>query len=259
MSVTMISVMILTETILLDSGVLQYEFTRKAVKNINLRIKHDGTVHVSAPRTVTKCEAEAFIRQKEAFIRAAQAKFAAMPSVCREPKLFSDGTIIPILGEPKTVRILTAALHESVEISGDRLLIAMRPNAKKEHARYLLESYIRNRFVEQIVEICRKEFPRFAAVESDLVFPKITVRRMTSRYGSCNASKRAVTFNTLLYLCPPELTEYVVCHEFTHFFVQNHSADFYACFARFMPDWNERKKALTAFALENGIFELFDK
>ena len=238
----MISVMILTETILLDSGVLQYELTRKAVKNINLRIKRDGTVHVSAPRTVTKREAEAFIRQKEAFIRAAQAKFAAMPSVCREPKL-----------------ILTAALHESVEISGDRLLIAMRPNAKKEHARYLLESYIRNKFAEQIVEICRKEFPRFAAVKPDLVFPKITVRRMTSRYGSCNASKRSVTFNTLLYLCPPELTEYVVCHEFTHFFVQNHSADFYACFARFMPDWNERKKALTAFVLENGIFELFDE
>ena len=181
----MISVMILTETILLDSGVLQYEFTRKAVKNINLRIKRDGTVHVSAPRTVTKREAEAFIRQK--FIRAAQAKFAAMPSVCQEPKLISDGTILPILGKVKTVRILTAALHESVEISGDRLLIAMRPNAKKEHARYLLESYIRNRFVEQIVEICRKEFPRFAAVKPDLVFPKITVRRMTSRYGSCNA------------------------------------------------------------------------
>ena len=246
-SVTMIPVIILTETVFLDSGSLTYEFVRKNVKNINLRIRRDGSVHVSVPRAVFKSDAEAFIRKKEAFIRAAQAKFAAFPSAKPKEALLADGTVLPILGEPKTVSLVSAVLYESVSVSGDTLAIALRPNAKPEHAVFLLESYLKRAFTAKIEAVCRREFPRFAAVKPDLAFPKIAVRRMTSRYGSCNAAKCAVTFNTVLYHMPESLIEYVVCHEFTHFFVQNHSEAFYRRLAYFLPDWQERKKALALF------------
>ena len=244
------------ESLLLSDGVLVYDFTHKAVKNINLRIKRDGSVHVSAPRTVNIYEVETFLRQKETFIRAAQRKFAALPEISSEPAVLADGSVFPILGEPKTIRILPAHLHESVTVSEKELTVCVRPNQKAGHVRYLLESYIKHAFSEQIHQICQEIFPRFVAVKPDLVFPDIKVRRMSSRYGSCNASKHAVTVNTLLYLCPPHLTEYVACHEFTHFFVQNHSPEFYACFARFFPDWKKCKRELTEFALQNHIFKL---
>ena len=246
-SATMVPVIILKETIFLDSGILTYEFVRKNIKNINLRIKCDGSVHVSVPRTVTKNEAEAFICQKEAFIRAAQAKFAAFPATKENEPFLTNGTVIPILGEPKTVSLFTTVLYESVSIAGDTLAIAVRPNAKPEHAVFLLESYLKRECTAKITAVCRRAFPRFAAVKPDLIFPKITVRRMTSRYGSCNASKCAVTFNTVLYHMPESLMEYVVCHEFSHFFVQNHSEAFYRRLSYFLPDWQERKQGLAFF------------
>ena len=239
------SVISMTQQILLNSGVLIYEFSYKAVKNINLRIKGDGSVCVSAPRWVQKREIESFIRQKEAFIRDAQKKLARhMPT--ETEVIPSDGQIVPILGQEKIVRI-EPALRESVEITGEEIRIRMRAGAKPPHAKYLLDSYINAAFSKQIVRVCSEMFPRFCAEKPELVFPHITIRRMTSRYGSCNPTKNAVTFNTVLFHCPESLTAYVVCHEFTHFFVQNHSSEFYSCFAHFLPDYAEKKVALKSF------------
>ena len=43
---------------------VEYELTRKNVKNINLRIKADGSVHVSANKYVTVSTIEDFIIHK---------------------------------------------------------------------------------------------------------------------------------------------------------------------------------------------------
>ena len=124
------------ESLLLSDGVLVYDFTHKAVKNINLRIKRDGSVHVSAPRTVNIYEVETFLRQKETFIRAAQRKFAALPEISSEPAVLADGSVFPILGEPKTIRILPAHLHESVTVSEKELTVCVRPNQKGTYGIY---------------------------------------------------------------------------------------------------------------------------
>lgn len=57
------------------SGTIAYTLTRKAVKNINLRIREDGRVLVSANRRVPVSFIDAWIREKQAFIRRAQEKY----------------------------------------------------------------------------------------------------------------------------------------------------------------------------------------
>ena len=60
--------------ILLNNKVISYELTYKKVKNINLRIKSDGTVHVSANRWVSKTRIEVFLQSKAEFILSALEK-----------------------------------------------------------------------------------------------------------------------------------------------------------------------------------------
>lgn len=45
------------------SGGIEYELTRKAVKNLNLRLRPDGSVAVSIPRRVTLAESDRFVEQ----------------------------------------------------------------------------------------------------------------------------------------------------------------------------------------------------
>lgn len=49
-----------------------YELTRKSVKNVNLRIRPDGSVAVSANRRVTLAFLDDFVRSEAEFFRAAE-------------------------------------------------------------------------------------------------------------------------------------------------------------------------------------------
>lgn len=53
---------------------LEYQLTRKAVKNINLRVRQDGTVAVSAPHRLPQQEIDRFMAAHLAWIVSAQQK-----------------------------------------------------------------------------------------------------------------------------------------------------------------------------------------
>ena len=57
------------QRIALDGWTLEYEFSRKRVKNLNLRVRSDGTVAVSAPLRMPMEQVESFLRKKQEFLR----------------------------------------------------------------------------------------------------------------------------------------------------------------------------------------------
>ncbi|MEG2174273.1 MAG: M48 family metallopeptidase [Oscillospiraceae bacterium] len=70
---------------------------------------------------------------------------------------------------------------------------------------------------------------------------KITSAR--TRFGSCNA-KNTLCFSWRLLRYPKDAIDYVVVHELAHIAHKNHQADFYACIAAIMPDYQERRALL---------------
>ena len=73
------------------------------------------------------------------------------------------------------------------------------------------------------------------------------IRNMKTQWGNCRAATRRITFNLQLARVPNELRDYIIVHELAHLQVQNHSPRFYAHVARFIPDWQQRRKALRQF------------
>ena len=55
-------------TAVINGNVIEYELTRKRVRNLNLRIRHDGTIAVSAPSRVPLEEIDRFIRERSDFL-----------------------------------------------------------------------------------------------------------------------------------------------------------------------------------------------
>lgn len=56
------------EQLVTPAGEITYTLTRKRVRNLNLRVKADGTVAVSAPPRMPKREIEAFLQAKAGWI-----------------------------------------------------------------------------------------------------------------------------------------------------------------------------------------------
>ncbi|MDL2324232.1 M48 family metallopeptidase [Ruminococcaceae bacterium OttesenSCG-928-A16] len=67
------------EEIVTSQGRLTYTLTRKKVRNLNLRIKPNGQLMVSAPLRMPLRDIEGFIREKAGWIVKNQAKMASQP------------------------------------------------------------------------------------------------------------------------------------------------------------------------------------
>ncbi|MCR5130643.1 MAG: M48 family metallopeptidase [Prevotella sp.] len=70
---------------------------------------------------------------------------------------------------------------------------------------------------------------------------RITFRRSTSRWGSCNHRTRSISLSIYLLLLPEWCIEHVVVHELAHLHQPNHGPAFYALMDRHFPRWREAR------------------
>lgn len=77
--------------------------------------------------------------------------------------------------------------------------------------------------------------------------PRVTVRSMRTRFGSCSVGRQRITLSAMLLQAPKICAEYVVLHELAHFLYPNHSRSFYEFIEKHMPDWKERERILKSY------------
>jgi len=81
-----------------NNRVIEYNLTRKNVRNINLRVKADGTVNVSANRSVSQKVIEKFLISKADFIINALEKYKHMADIPRK-QYFKEDEICDVILE----------------------------------------------------------------------------------------------------------------------------------------------------------------
>ena len=231
------------ETIGLQGRLVTYELTRKAVKNINIRVRADGSVGVSAGHRVPKEEIEEILQRRADFLLNALDHFAAQP-VRPDPGDYGQGAVVYLLGKPYAVALAKGERNFVAEDEGNLVLTVKDPQDPALRTK-TMEAFLSRRCLEVTEALCRQIQPDMAPL--GVPMPKIKVRSMTSRWGTCKPSASQVTFARQLVAAPLACVEYVVCHELVHFLHPNHSKAFYACLAVFLPDWKARRQRLNSF------------
>ena len=153
------------------AGGITYTLTRRRVRNINLRVRADGSVAASASPRVPAVYVDAFVTARADWVRTAQA-------------------------------------------------------------------------LAYMQALCRAYYPQFAATCSGGAMPKIAVRDMNTRWGSCSLRTGTLAFARRLCTMPLPAQEYVVVHEFCHFAHPDHSPAFWAAVAEVLPDYKQRERML---------------
>ena len=222
---------------------IRWLLTRKKVKNINLRIKPDGIVYVSASKRVPVKYIEDFIRSKTDFILSALGKFASHASAPELPEPdteYEDGTTLCYFGENYTLSIFIAA-RENVVIDGDRLIVYART---EDRVGKVLKKFYLKETEKFFAELNKSTCLRFISKGYAVPAAELQIRKMSSRWGSCHINSKKIVMNSRLALYPPECSEYVFVHEYAHFVVPNHSPDFYAVLGDVMPEYKKYRKIL---------------
>ena len=87
---------------------IEYDLQRKRVKNINLRIKPDKRITVSANPRVPESRIERFILEKQDFILSALEKYDKVQVSLPKPKQYIDGETIKVFGQDFTLKVFLA-------------------------------------------------------------------------------------------------------------------------------------------------------
>ena len=239
-----------TRKVVANGQELVFHLERKPVKNLNLRIRRDGSVFVSASRTVPCTEIDRFVRSRSKYVFAVLQKFKNTARFNPQVKKIVSGETFCILGRSLRLKV-SCAEHDSIVSDEAYIYLSV-----KNPSDYGAKSRIIKRFMDQRCEAV------FAGVMDELYplvgkygakRPVLKIRTLESRWGSCLVQKGVVTLNRRLLAAPRCCIEYVILHELCHFIHPNHSVKFYALLSVLMPDWKERKLLLNRTMMDMGL------
>jgi predicted metal-dependent hydrolase len=77
---------------------------------------------------------------------------------------------------------------------------------------------------------------------------QVRIKKMKSRWGSCNYTTRNLNFNSLLAKFPPRCLDYVVLHELAHLIEPSHNQKFKRILSEHMADWQIWHKILKNYS-----------
>lgn len=227
--------------ITLKGKTVKYELVRKNVKNINLRIKPNLMLYISANDSVSDEYISEFILSKTDIILKALNHYEELARYVPKPKEYVDGESIVMFGHNLRLKV-SEGKKNSVSSDYSYVFLTVANINDYELKKKTIDKWIKKEFVNKVTEICKSVYPVFEKYGVD--FPEIRVRNMVSRWGSCQPKRKIITFSISLHEAPISCIEYVAVHEFTHFMHPNHSKAFYQQLEVFMPDWKQRKAIL---------------
>lgn len=212
---------------------MEYQITRKRIKNFILRIYPDLKIAVSAPISASDRDIEKFISSKREWIEKTLEKIKSRQENLKVKK--EKG--INILGREVELRIISSDLKR-IRLTENSLYIYTNESSKSFIEKILLDWKI-----EKLKEILEKYLEKYTTLlETKIDYYKI--KKLSSAWGIYHKRENYISFNFDLIEKEESLIEYVVLHELCHIFHLDHQKGFWSLVEKYMPDYKERRKKL---------------
>ncbi len=222
---------------------IHYELDYAERNQLAINVHPDTSVSVEAPLGSDFAEIEKRIHKRAAWILRQQRNFRRY-SFEIPPRQYVSGESHRYLGRQYRLQVIVDDIPlEFVRM--DRGIMTLFSNSKSpENVEKILHDFYRERARKIFEEQVAKWYPRFE--KYDIQYPKVVIRKMKSRWGSCTANGK-ITLNLKLIHVPKKLINYVIVHELSHLVEHNHAPAFYALMSKVMPDWETRREKLNEF------------
>ena len=225
---------------------VEVTIVRKAIKHLHLGVyPPDGRVRVAVPLAVSDETVRLAVVGRLAWIHRQQTLFAAQPR--ESPRELVSGESHHYLGHRYRLRVVIdpSSGAGAVALSGRSFIeMRVRPEVTSEDRARLLDRWHRERLREVVPPILDR-----LAGELGVDAPTWGIKRMKTRWGTCNPKDRRIWLNTELVKKAPSCIEYVVLHELAHLIAPTHDERFVALLDRHMPTWRQHRDELNASML----------
>lgn len=184
---------------------IELQISKKRVKNINFRLK-PYKLAVSAPLSINAKQIAQSIDKRLDWILSSHKQILAQQERRQNPSFNALAITQPVL------------------LWGDEQSFVLNEQEKI--------AYYRQQLSEVMPELFAKWQP---IVHAQAIETRI--KKMHSRWGSCNTRARRIWLSVYLPAFPIECTEYVIVHELCHLHHANHSRAFWQTVETAMPEY----------------------
>ena len=109
----------------------------------------------------------------------------------------------------------------------------------------VIDDYYMKETLDRLNIIARKY--KDLMLKENIMFNKISIKKLKSRWGSCKVTTKNITINSNLAKYDPICLEYVFCHEIAHIKYPNHSKSFHDFIYTYFKDENLARKILKKY------------
>lgn len=232
---------------------------RKRVKNLNLRVRADGTVTLSIPQHLPLARAQEFLERKGNWIaERVRRNIERRPS----PDLAGElpdriplwGKLVPrdsvqanpgqgAGGQSAGGQAIPGQTAVNRSISGQSVSGQTTPGQPTPGQTTIdqaaLDELYRTEVLRALPDVVERMEARIGVHAA-----RWSIRMMKTRWGSCTPKTGAIRINARLAAYPPECLEFVVAHELVHLLEPSHNARFHALLDEFCPDNRHLAKLL---------------
>lgn len=227
------------KTLFMTIDGIEVAIVRKAIKTLRLAVYPDGRVRLSVPLRAPEGTVRDFLQTRLDWIEKHRRNFA------------ERSVPLPLEYRSGELHLLHGAAHLLTVIEDDRhppgvvlheaggIALYVRPGADAGARQKLLDDWYR--------EALRQAIPPLVVRWEALLGVTVAdwrIRKMKSRWGTCNVAARRIWINLALARKPHACLEYIVVHEMAHLLERSHGPRFIALMDRFYPSWRDCKAEL---------------
>lgn len=205
--------------VLLNNEIINVEIIRKNNKNVYFRFK-DGKLVITCNRIVSLKTIKDLIKNNEK---------ALYKMYLKNTEEMQNDLLFNYLGNKYTI------IYDNItkDVYFDNNFVFTKD--KKTLDKF---------YEKECIRIFQNEVNRIVPYFNNI--PKFTlkIRKMKTRWGVNNITKRNITLNSELLKKKPHLLDYVIIHELCHFYEANHSIRFWNHVSKYYPKYKEARKEL---------------
>lgn len=223
---------------------LDVEVVRKAIKNLHLGVyPPDGRVRVAAPLAVSDEAVRLAVVGKLGWIKRQQAQFGSQARQSHREMVSGESHYF--LGRRYRLRVVEHDGPSKVVLrSRSHLELLVRVGMDAGQRERLLQRWYREQLRLLIPSLIEEWQPALGVQVADW-----GIRRMKTRWGTCNAETGRIWLNLELAKKPVQCLEYIAVHEMMHLLERHHNDRFTALMDHHLPSWRLHRDELNAAPL----------
>jgi predicted metal-dependent hydrolase len=211
---------------------LTVDVVRKAIKNLHLGVyPPDGRVRVAVPLAVSDEAIRLAVIGKLGWIKRQRKNFQGQAR--QSEREMVSGESHYFLGRRFRLRVTEHDGPAKVTLRNKTsMLLHVRPDFSLAQRDQALQRWYRAQLKALIPPLLDKWQP-LLGVQVDAW----GVKKMKTKWGSCNVNARRIWFNLELAKKPARCLEYIAVHEMIHLMERHHNDCFTALMNKYLPQW----------------------